>query len=91
MPGADPDEWLADGSSAYLRELENAHAVDVGRRVRNEDAAIERAITILRNARILHMSHARAAELAVLVLMAWQSRAVLGDGHVATPRLWEIP
>jgi predicted dinucleotide-binding enzyme len=91
MSSTEVEGLLSEGGSAYLRELENVHAVEVGSAARNEDEAVARALTILRNARVLGMRPARAAELAVLVLLAWQGRAVLGAGQATTPpRLWEV-
>lgn len=82
---------LADGASAYLRELENVHAVEVGRAACSEDEAVERVATILRNARVLGMPPQRAAELAVLLLQAWQGRAVMGRHAPPAPRrLWDV-
>jgi hypothetical protein len=65
--------------------------MDVGSRATSEQDAIERASTILRNARTLGMSSERAAQLAVLVLMAWQSRSVFGSAPTnEVVRLWEV-
>lgn len=78
--------------STYLRELENAHAVDVGQRAATEQEAMDRAKTILRNAARLGMNRERAAELAVIVLMSWQSRETLGlEPPSNVIRLWDLP